>query len=359
MTFDLRDAARQETSDDDRWGAVLIRDASHDGRFVYSVASTGVYCRPSCPSRPKRRGNVAFHSDPAAAEAAGFRACLRCRPDGQSPAELRAAAVAAACRRIEAAAEMPDLDELASAAGVSRFHFHRTFRTVTGVTPRAYAEACRSARVRDALASEATVTQAIYGSGYNAPSRFYEAAGRDLGMRPSDYRAGGRGAVIRFAVGDCSLGTVLVAATATGVCSILLGDEPDPLVRDLQDRFPRAEIVGADHDFERTVARVVGIVDAGPEGFDLPLDVRGTAFRRKVWDALTRIPSGRTATYAEIALAIGSPAAVRAVAQACAANPLAVAIPCHRVVRSDGSLSGYRWGVERKRALLDRERDAA
>jgi AraC family transcriptional regulator of adaptative response/methylated-DNA-[protein]-cysteine methyltransferase len=345
--------------DDARWSAVQRRDPAADGEFLYSVKTTGVYCRPSCAARPARRENVAFHADPAAAEAAGFRACKRCRPNGPSRAEAQAAAVAEACRAIESAEELPDLDTLAAGAGMSRFHFHRIFTSVTGVTPKAYAAARRGERVRAALASGAGVTEALYDAGYNANSRFYaESAGR-LGMRPSAYRAGGKGAAIRFAVGDCSLGAVLVAATDTGVCAILLGDDPQLLVRDLQDRFAQAELIGADADFEATVARVVGMIDAPGRAPDLPLDVRGTAFQQQVWDALRRIPAGRTASYLDIAAAIGRPSAVRAVAQACGANALAVAIPCHRVVRSDGDLAGYRWGVERKRELLKRERDAA
>ncbi|MFC3712673.1 bifunctional DNA-binding transcriptional regulator/O6-methylguanine-DNA methyltransferase Ada [Sphingoaurantiacus capsulatus] len=342
-----------------RWAAVQRRDAAADGQFFYSVKTTGVYCRPSCAARPARRENVAFHADPAAAEAAGFRACKRCRPDGVAPAQARADAIAKACRLIEAAEELPDLDTLAAAAGMSRFHFHRSFKTVTGVTPKGYAAALRTERVQEALAAGSSVTAAIYDAGYNANSRFYADSASRLGMRPSAYRDGGRGMAIRFAVGDCSLGTVLVAATDKGVCSILLGDDPDTLVRDLQDRFGAAELVGGDADFEKTVAQVVGLIDAPGAGLSLPLDVRGTAFQQQVWEALRRIPAGRTASYAEIALAIGRPAAVRAVAQACGANSLAIAIPCHRVVRSDGDLSGYRWGVERKRELLSRERAAA
>ncbi len=342
-----------------RWAAVQRRDAAADGQFFYSVKTTGVYCRPSCAARPARRENVAFHADPAAAEAAGFRACKRCRPDGVAPAQARAEAIAKACRLIEAAEELPDLDTLAAAAGMSRFHFHRSFKTVTGVTPKGYAAALRTERVQEALAAGSSVTAAIYDAGYNANSRFYADSASRLGMRPSAYRDGGRGMAIRFAVGDCSLGSVLVAATDKGVCSILLGDDPESLVRDLQDRFGAAELIGGDADFESIVAQVVGLIDAPGTGLSLPLDVRGTAFQQQVWDALRRIPAGRTASYAEIALAIGRPAAVRAVAQACGANPLAIAIPCHRVVRSDGDLSGYRWGVERKRELLDRERAAA
>jgi AraC family transcriptional regulator of adaptative response/methylated-DNA-[protein]-cysteine methyltransferase len=248
---------------------------------------------------------------------------------------------------------------LASAVGMSRYHFHRVFRDVTGVTPKAFAKTRRAERVRDALRSRASVTEAIYDGGYNANSRFYAEASEVLGMQPKDFRNGGRGSTIRFAVGECSLGSILVAATEKGVCCVLFGDDPDTLVRDLQDHFPKANLLGADAEFEGTVARVVGFIDEPRTSFDLPLDVQGTAFQRKVWDALTRIPVGHTASYTDIAAAIGRPSAVRAVAQACASNALAVAIPCHRVVRANGDLSGYRWGVERKRELLSRESKAA
>lgn len=358
MTSPAAVTAPDFSTDDARWAAVVACDPAADGRFWYSVRSTGVYCRPSCAARQPRRENVAFHDSPAAAERAGFRACKRCRPDAADPAERQHAAVAAACRLIEQAEEPPALADLAAAAGVSRFHFHRLFKAATGVTPKAYAAAHRAKLVRAELAGGASVTQAIYGAGYGASSRFYEQAGKVLGMRPSDFRAGGRNAEIRFAVGDCSLGAILVAASARGVCAILLGDDPEALVRDLEDRFPQAKLVGGDAGFEAWVAKIVGFVEAPRLGLDLPLDIRGTAFQQRVWEALTAIPAGATASYAEIASRIGMPKAVRAVAQACGANALAVAIPCHRVVRTDGALSGYRWGIDRKRALLDRERAA-
>ncbi|MBV9077727.1 MAG: bifunctional DNA-binding transcriptional regulator/O6-methylguanine-DNA methyltransferase Ada [Methylobacteriaceae bacterium] len=346
-------------TDEERYDAVRRRDGAVDGAFVYAVRTTGVYCRPSCAARLARRENVSFHPTCAAAEAAGFRPCKRCRPNEPSQAERRAAAVGRACRLIERGEEMPSLEALAAAAGLSPFHFHRVFKAVTGVTPKAYGEAARSRRLKARLEAGDSVTGAIYEAGYNAPSRFYARAAERLGMTPSAYAKGGVGARIRFAIGECSLGSVLVAATERGVCAILLGDDPDALLRDLQDRFPKAELVGDDPAFGETVARVVGLVEAPGRGLGLPLDIRGTAFQERVWDALRNIPAGRTATYAEIAAAIGAPAAVRAVAGACAANALAIAIPCHRVVRSDGSLSGYRWGVARKRALLDREGEAA
>jgi AraC family transcriptional regulator of adaptative response/methylated-DNA-[protein]-cysteine methyltransferase len=266
--------------------------------------------------------------------------------------------VAKACRLIEDAQEAPSLEALAKSAGMSRFHFHRVFKAVTGVTPKSYADAQRARRVREELARRDTVTEAIYGAGFNSSGRFYAASPDLLGMTPTEFRTGGGGASIRFAVGECSLGSILVAATGKGVCAILFGDDPDALVRDLQDRFAKAHLIGADKAFEQLVAEVVGFVEAPAQGLDLPLDVRGTAFQQRVWQALREIPRGSTASYAEIAERIGQPKAVRAVAQACASNGIAVAIPCHRVVRSDGALSGYRWGVQRKRVLLDREKAA-
>jgi AraC family transcriptional regulator, regulatory protein of adaptative response / methylated-DNA-[protein]-cysteine methyltransferase len=344
-----------ETANDPRWASVMARDAAADGTFVYAVTTTGVYCRPSCGARRARPENVRFHSTGTEAAAAGFRPCKRCRPDQPSRAEEHAERVTAACRLIESAAKAPTLEALAHQAGMSPFHFHRVFKAITGVTPREYASAHRARRVRSALDRSATVTRAIYDSGYNSSARFYEDSPAVLGMTPTSYRAGGADTEIRFAIGECSLGSILVARSEQGVCSILLGDDPEALARELQQRFPRAELIAGDAGFEDLVAKVVGFVEAPALGLDLPLDVRGTAFQQRVWQALRAIPAGRTASYTEIARRIGSPASVRAVAQACGANPLAVAIPCHRIVRNDGGLSGYRWGVERKRTLLARE----
>jgi AraC family transcriptional regulator of adaptative response/methylated-DNA-[protein]-cysteine methyltransferase len=345
----------QTPTDEARWAAVVARDREADGQFFFSVRTTGVYCRPSCGARQPRRENVAFHLTPAEAEAAGFRPCKRCRPTEASQAERHAEIVAEACRTIEAAETPPQLDALAAAAGLSPYHFHRIFKAVAGVTPKAYADAHRGRRVREELARSGTVTEAIYDAGFNSGGRFYEQSAQVLGMTPTRFRKGGERTTIRFAIGQCALGAILVAATDQGVCAILLGDDPDALARDLQDRFPRAELIGADAGFEALVARVVGFVEQPALGLDLPLDIRGTAFQQRVWAALRQVGAGSTASYAQIAERIGAPKAVRAVAQACAANSLAVAIPCHRVVRSDGALSGYAWGVERKRALLDRE----
>ncbi len=346
-------------SDEARWDAVQRRERAADGVFYYSVRTTGVYCRPSCGARPARRENVAFHASCEAAESAGFRPCLRCRPNLPPLAERQAQLVAAACRLVEASDEEPNLDTLAASAGMSRFHFHRVFKAHTGMTPKAYAAAVRAARVREGLAQGAPVTDALYAAGFNSSSRFYAGADAMLGMAPARFRKGGAGEEIRFAVAACSLGAILVAATGQGICAILMGDEPEALVHDLQDRFPQARLIGADAGFERTVALLVGFVEAPRLGLDLPLDVRGTAFQQRVWDALRAIPAGVTVSYTELAQRIGSPAAVRAVAGACAANPVAVAIPCHRVVRNDGGLSGYRWGIARKRALIDREKNDA
>jgi AraC family transcriptional regulator, regulatory protein of adaptative response / methylated-DNA-[protein]-cysteine methyltransferase len=348
-------AGRAPARNEERWQAVKRRDPAFDGKFFFAVRTTGVFCRPSCASRPAKRENVSFFSTVAEAEKAGFRACKRCRPDKLGAPDPQIEAVKRACAEIEAAEEAPKLAELAARAGLSPYHFHRVFKAITGVTPKAYAAETRARRAADKLRTAETVTEAIYDAGYNSSSRFYESTSARLGMTPSAVKRGGEGARIRFAVGQASLGAVLVAATKKGVCAILLGDDPEILVRELQDRFPRAEFEGGDAEFERMVAQVVGLIEAPGQRLDLPLDIRGTAFQQKVWAALCAIPPGKTATYQEIARAIGQPKAVRAVAQACGANPLAVAIPCHRVVRTDGDVSGYRWGVERKRKLIDRE----
>ncbi len=340
---------------DSRWAAVVARDATADGQFVYAVKTTGVYCRPGCAARAPRPENVEFHATAAAAEAAGFRACQRCRPGQPTLAAQHATTVAELCRLLASTDGAPAWQALAHRVGLSRYHLHRVFKAVTGVTPGAYAAAQRAARARRDLTQGDSITSAIYQAGYNSSSRFYATSSQVLGMTPSRYRAGGADTEIRFAIGACSLGAVLVAATAVGVCAILLGDDATALAFDLQDRFPRATLVGGDADFERVVAAVVGLVEAPQIGLALPLDVRGTTFQVRVWQALRDIPIGATATYAAIAKRIGAPQAARAVAGACAANLLAIAIPCHRVVRLDGDLGGYRWGVERKRALLDRE----
>jgi AraC family transcriptional regulator, regulatory protein of adaptative response / methylated-DNA-[protein]-cysteine methyltransferase len=342
-------------TNDPRWVRVLARDRTADGKFWYSVVTTGVYCRPSCPSRTANPKNVQLHDTLADAKATGFRPCKRCHPDGLSIDAENAALVARACRLIEQSEEEPSLNMLAEVVGRSASYFHRSFKTVTGLTPKVYAAAHRASKVRNGLASGSSVTEAIYDAGYNSSGRFYEKSTDMLGMTPTQFKAGGANEEIRFALGQTSLGAILVASSKRGVASILLGNDPDALLRQLQDRFPKAKLIGADRDYEALVARVVGFIEAPQIGLNLPLDVRGTAFQRRVWQALQEIPVGQTASYAEIAQRIGSPKAIRAVAGACAANNLAVVIPCHRVVRNDGALSGYAWGVERKKALLDRE----
>jgi AraC family transcriptional regulator of adaptative response/methylated-DNA-[protein]-cysteine methyltransferase len=341
------------TENDPRWAAVVARDPEAD--FYYAVATTGVYCRPSCAAKLARPENVQFYRTPEDAERAGFRPCKRCKPDQASPDGQHAEKIASACRLIENAETPPCLESLAQHAGLSASHFHRLFKASTGLTPKGYAAAHRANLVRKQLGKSDTVTSAIYDAGYNSNSRFYETSDQVLGMTPSDYRAGGRQTDIRFAVGECSLGSILVAQSGRGICAIFLGDDPDSLLRELQDQFQKANLIGGDADFEQLVAKVVGFIETPARGIDLPLEIRGTAFQQRVWQALRNIPAGSTASYTDVAKRIGSPNSVRAVAQACGANALAVAIPCHRVVRSDGELSGYRWGVERKRALLAKE----
>lgn len=344
------------TEQDERWTAVLTRDASADGRFYYSVSTTGVYCKPSCAARTARPEHVAFHTSCQQAEAAGFRACKRCRPGQPGLTETYAATIAAVCQRMQQSESDISLTELAASAGMSPYHFHRVFKAVTGLTPKAFSAAQRQKRVRAALGKADSVTEAMHAAGYSSSSRFYESSSQVLGMTPSRYRAGGTGYEIHFAVGECSLGSILVARSEIGVCAIFLGEDAEQLVRDLQDAFPRAALVGGDSEFEQLVATVIGFIQVPTKGWQafqqLPLDIRGTAFQQRVWQALRAIPPGTTVSYAEVARRIGAPKAIRAVAGACAANTLAVAIPCHRVMRTDGSLSGYRWGVERKRTLL-------
>jgi AraC family transcriptional regulator of adaptative response/methylated-DNA-[protein]-cysteine methyltransferase len=343
------------TADDPRWARVVARDRAADGQFWYCVATTGVYCRPSCPSRGANPKNVTLHDTLAAAKATGFRPCKRCNPDGASLEAQNAALVAKACRLIEQSEEPLALADLAAAVDLSPGYFHRVFKAATGLTPKDYMEAHRSERVRERLAQGKSITTTVYDAGFNSTGRFYAKTAAMLGMTPSKYRAGGIDEDIRFAVGQSSLGAILVASSLQGVVAILMGDDPHALVRNLQDRFPQARLIGGDTDYEALIARVVGLIEAPKIGLDLPLDVRGTAFQQRVWQALREIPPGKTVSYTAIARAIGAPRAVRAVASACAANAIAVAIPCHRVARTDGSASGYAWGIERKRALIERE----
>jgi len=342
-------------SDDERWNAVVRRNANADGKFYYSVKTTGVYCRPSCAARVPKRDNVPFHASADAAERGGFRPCKRCRPTGPSLAEQYAAKVALACRTIEQAEDMPTLETLAKQAAMSPFHFHRVFSKVAGLTPKAYAVAHRAERVRQELPKRNTVTEAIYHAGFNSNSRFYADSSRMLGMTPKNFRNGGNGESIRYTIGACSLGSILVAASEKGVCAIFLGDDPSKLREELRRSFRKARLIAGDAKFDRVIGKVIDFIEAPKLSLNLPLDLRGTAFQRRVWTALREIPAGSTTSYSEVARRIGLPKAVRAVAGAIASNNIAVAIPCHRVLRAGGALSGYRWGVERKRALLNKE----
>lgn len=334
------------------WDAVCSRDPSADGRFVYAVKTTGVYCRPSCPSRLSRRENVRFFATPAQAQGAGFRPCKRCTPNLDPGARIRQV-IDRACRHIQAADEAPSLDVLAQEAGYSAGHFQRLFKATVGLSPKQYAVAHRRARLSNALLAESTVTGAIYKAGFGASSQAYSDASA-LGMTPGAYRAGAAGEVIRCASAPCSLGTVLVATTERGICMIEFGED-DHLLPLVMKRFPRAQVVRADAKCADLIQRVVHLVDVPSAPCDLPLDLRGTAFQLRVWNALTQVPAGRTVSYAELAARLGQPTAVRAVAQACARNGLAVAVPCHRVIHASGDASGYKWGDERKRALLANE----
>jgi AraC family transcriptional regulator, regulatory protein of adaptative response / methylated-DNA-[protein]-cysteine methyltransferase len=348
--------AAERATRDRRWAALVARDASADGDFYYAVATTGVYCRPSCGARTPRPENVSFYATSGDAERAGFRACKRCSPDAASADETRRERVAQLCRWIEGREDTPRLEELAARAGWSPSHTHRAFKAVTGLTPRAYATARRAERMRRALGEERSVTDAIYGAGFGSTSRFYEGARDRLGMTPTRFRDGGRGEAIRYATRACSLGVVLAAATSRGVCAILIGAAEAALVHDLERRFPRAHLERAAPAFDATLAEVVSLVEEPRRATELPLDIRGTAFQERVWRALREVRAGETITYAELAARIDAPGSARAVAGACAANPLAVAVPCHRVLSSAGGLAGYRWGLGRKRALLARER---
>jgi AraC family transcriptional regulator of adaptative response/methylated-DNA-[protein]-cysteine methyltransferase len=323
--------------------------------FVYAVRTTGIYCRCSCAAKTPRRENVVFFDDASGAKAAGYRACKRCHPDDAAPSVRASALVAQACRQIEACEGVPALDQLARHAGLSPHHFHRLFKAATGVTPRSYWIAHRARRLRDGLAHAESVTAAIHDAGFTSARQFYDISNEVLGMTPSRFKAGAEAIEIAFVTGRCSLGHVLAAGTHKGLCAVLLGDDPAALLADLHSRFPKANVRPADKSAAKMLAHVIAQIDQTPSAADLPLDIQGTAFQRRVWEALRAIPPGATRSYTQIAAAIGAPGSVRAVAGACAANPIAVLVPCHRVVRSDGALSGYRWGIERKRALLERE----
>jgi AraC family transcriptional regulator of adaptative response/methylated-DNA-[protein]-cysteine methyltransferase len=361
MTTAIMAASSKPDPDAARWLAVTRRDARADGTFVFAVRTTGVYCRPSCPVRRPNRENAEFHTTPAEAERSGFRPCKRCRPNLATPLDAeQSRVIAAACKQIANDDGAPqDIESLAAVAGMSPSHFHRTFKRHTGLTPKAYATAHRAQRLRDALPRSRAVISAMLDSGFNSVARFYDSAPAALGMSPSTFRAGGAGASIRYAIGRCTLGRILVAASDRGVCALSLGDDPDELVRDLQRRFPGAEHIARNKSFTELVRKVITFVDDPSIGWSLPLDLRGTAFQHRVWQALREIPLGTTQTYAELAARIGRPTATRAVGRACGGNPVAVIVPCHRVVGKSGSLTGYRWGVDRKAKLLNQERRRA
>jgi len=337
------------------WQAVLNRDASAVGHFYYGVLTTGVFCLPSCGARTPLRTNVAFFKSPAQAKSAGLRPCKRCKPD-QETRVPHAKVIAAACRWLEEAEQEPSLKDLAECYGMSPYHFHRVFKRLTGVTPKGYARSHRGQRIGQALQSQPSVTDAIYEAGYQASSRFYAEAPSRLGMAPKRFKAGGTDSVIRHTIAKTDLGLLLIAATEKGLCMIHFGESEALLRQALQNRFPRATYVAADPEFDAWVGNLLAAVARGQApSAALPLDIRGTAFQHQVWQALREIPIGNTASYAEVASAIGKPRAVRAVANACASNDLAIAIPCHRVVRKDGNHGGYRWGEDRKAAILSKE----
>ncbi len=348
-------AMPHDDHDEPRWRAVVRRDARAENDFVYAVRTTGIYCRCSCAAKTPRRENVLFFDDASQARAAGYRACKRCHPDNAAPSARASALVALACRQIEACEGVPVLEKLALNAGLSPHHFHRLFKAATGVTPRSYWIAHRARRLCDGLAQAESVTAAIHEAGFTSARQFYDISREVLGMTPSRFKAGAEAIEIGFVTGRCSLGYVLAAGTNKGLCAVLLGDDPATLAEDLRNRFPKANVRPADRSAAKMLARVVAEIDQTSSAADLPLDIQGTAFQRRVWQALRAIPPGTTQSYTQIAAAIGAPGSVRAVAGACAANPIAIIVPCHRVVRSDGALSGYRWGIERKRALLERE----
>jgi AraC family transcriptional regulator of adaptative response/methylated-DNA-[protein]-cysteine methyltransferase len=342
-------------ADQTRWEALVRRDLNANGAFVYGVLTTFIYCRPACPSRLPKYENVRFFDTCEQAEQAGFRPCKRCFPASEANRVSLSAAIVKACKIIETREEHVPLNNLANEVGLSPFYFQRQFKKTVGVTPKQYAMEIRLKQVRSGLKTDASVTEAIYAAGFASSSRFYENAGAALGMRPSEYRRGAAGIGIRFAVEESFLGWVLIAATAKGICAIEFGDSPDILKTQLRERFPKAAIMDCDDIFRERVRQILAHLENPQLRLDLPLDIRGTAFQRLVWKALREIPPGSTASYADIAVKIGRPKAARAVAQACGSNKIAVAIPCHRIVRRDGRLGGYRWGIERKRAVLAKE----
>jgi AraC family transcriptional regulator, regulatory protein of adaptative response / methylated-DNA-[protein]-cysteine methyltransferase len=354
-TNDSRDA---HDVDADRWHSVLTRDRAADGRFFYAVTSTGIFCRPSCPSRRPLRARVRYFESADEAERAGYRACLRCRPL-EAATDLWAVKIQRACADIVRASTPPRLSVLAHRAGSSPYHFLRNFKRIVGVTPRAFAEARRLDTVKRALRTNSDITTAFLDAGYASSSRFYEGAASRLAMTPSAYRGGAAGQTIRYATVDSPVGRVLVAATPKGICRVALGDSDAALLAELRDEYPQAQLVASASDLRASMKQVIDHLSGRLPRLDLPLDVRATAFQWQVWDALRSIPRGETRTYGQVAEALGRPAAARAVARACASNPVALAVPCHRVVPAGGGVGGYRWGSERKEKLLAGERTTA
>lgn len=343
------------SNDAQRWDALVQRNPQADGVFLYAVQTTGVYCRPTCRSRLPNQKNVVFFECSADAQKAGFRPCKRCQPNTVSPAQQQIETIARICKLIEQSEEPLSLQKMAKIAGLSQYHFHRLFKKMVGVTPKEYANAHRAKRICEELQQGTSVTEAIYNAGFETSSSFYNKSMMMLGMTPSKYQQGADEIEIRFAVKPSWLGWVLVAATTKGICAINLGDNEETLIEQLQNQFPNAQINDSDSTFDSWIEQVITFIDMPQQGLNLPLDIQGTAFQQRVWKVLQDIPLGSTASYAQIAEHIGNPKAVRAVARACATNKLAIAIPCHRVVGSDNSLKGYRWGREYKRALLERE----
>ncbi len=338
------------------WAAVLEKDASFDGKFVFAVRSTGIYCRPSCPSRRPRRDRVTFFPLPESAEEAGFRGCLRCHPKQVPAVDPQIEMVQEACRLIEQNEdETTTLDALSRQLGLSSFHLQRTFKSIMGITPRQYAESCRTNRFKSSVRNGESVTAAMYDAGYGSSSRLYERAAAELGMTPATYSRAGRETKINYTIVESAFGYLLVAATDKGVCMVRLGDTAAALESDLQKEFAAAKIGRNNKELEKAVTQILDHLAGKQPRLDLPLDIQATAFQRQVWEALRSIPYGATRSYSEIAKEIGQPKAVRAVARACATNPVALVIPCHRVIREDRSLGGYRWGLERKKKLLEKE----
>lgn len=346
--------SRLHITDDDRWQSVVDRDADADGQFVFAVHTTGIFCRPSCRAKHALRKNVSFFADAQQAQAAGFRPCKRCQPDKDSAQQHRLDKIAHACQLLEQESPLT-LDELAQQVAMSPYHLHRLFKATTGMTPKAWQQSWRARRLRDALAKGAPVTQAILNAGFPDSSSYYRQADQALGMTARQFRKGGDNVSVRYTLTDCALGRCLVAESERGICAILLGDDDATLVAELHELFPAAQDEAADADFQQHVREVIAVINTRNTPLSLPLDIRGTAFQLQVWQVLRAIPCGKTVSYQQLASAIGKPKAVRAVASACGANKLAIVIPCHRVIRNDGALSGYRWGIARKAQLLQRE----